>query len=77
METHPHNLANLFHQLGLPAKPQDIDAFTARHRLRAGQALHAAEFWSPAQAHFLAQAVSEDSDWSDAVDHLAVRLSGA
>ena len=75
METNPHNLTHLFHQLGLPAEPADIDAFTARHRLPTGLALCQADFWSPMQAKFLAQAVAEDSDWSDAADHLAVRLS--
>ena len=75
METNRHDLTHLFHQLGLPAEPADIDAFAARHRLPAGVALCQADFWNPVQARFLAQAVSEDSDWSDAVDHLAVRLS--
>jgi hypothetical protein len=75
METNRHDIHHLFHQLGLPAEPADIDAFAARHRLPAGLALCQAAFWNPTQARFLAQAVSEDSDWSDAADHLAVRLS--
>ncbi len=77
METSLHDLSHLFRQLGLPAEPADIDAFSARHRLRAGETLCEAAFWTPVQAHFLAQAMAQDSDWSDAADHLAVRLSQA
>jgi hypothetical protein len=36
--------------------------------------LHA-PFWTPAQAAFLQQAVAQDSEWTTAVDELAVRLS--
>ena len=75
METHAHNLTNLFLQLGLPSGAPDIDAFVARHRLAAGVSLCQASFWSPAQAQFLAQAIREDSDWSEAADQLAVLLS--
>ncbi len=75
METLPHNLTNLFLQLGLPSSAPDIDAFVAHHRLTAGVSLCKAPFWSPAQAQFLTQAIREDSDWSEAVDQLAVLLS--
>jgi len=75
METLPHNLTNLFLQLGLPSSALDIDAFVARHRLTEGVSLCQAPFWNPAQAQFLTQAIREDSDWSEAVDQLAVLLS--
>lgn len=75
METHAHNLTNLFLQLGLPSQPSDIDAFTARHRLNAGVLLCDAPFWTTVQAQFLHDAIREDSDWAEAADELATRLS--
>lgn len=74
METNPHNMSNLFRQLGLPDEQRDIDAFVHTHRLQAHTALAEAPFWSAAQARFLTQSLAEDSDWSEVVDELAVRL---
>lgn len=75
METNPHDLRNLFAQLGLSGEKRDIDAFVRGHRLKAGTTLMDAPFWSPVQARFLRQALADDSDWSAAADELAVRLS--
>lgn len=75
METNRHDLSRLFLQLGLSGGPGDIDTFVAGHRLKAGSAMPEALFWTPMQAKFLAQALADDSDWSAAVDQLAVRLS--
>ncbi|MDD5336646.1 MAG: DUF2789 family protein [Rhodoferax sp.] len=75
VETNPHDLSRLLLQLGLPGGRGDIDTFVAKHRLRAGSAMPEASFWTPVQAKFLAQALADDSDWSAAVDELAVRLS--
>lgn len=75
MDTNPHNLPNLFKQLGLPGQATDIDAFIATHRLPQGTALADAAFWTPEQAAFLKQSLADDSDWSEVVDELATRLS--
>ncbi len=75
METHAHDLPNLFRQLGLPGGPHDIDAFVQGHRLAPGVPLPRAPFWNPAQAAFLAQCLADDSDWAEAADELARRLS--
>lgn len=75
METNPHNLQNLFRQLGLPGSPAEIDAFILAHRLPVGVALVEAAFWTSAQAAFLKQALEDDSDWAEAVDELAQRLA--
>lgn len=75
METHKHDLSHLFRQLGYSGAPQDIDEFVAQHRLKKGEALADAAFWTPAQAHFLRRALAEDSDWSEVVDQLSVRLT--
>ncbi|MDE2418277.1 MAG: DUF2789 domain-containing protein [Burkholderiales bacterium] len=75
METNLHNLANLFKQLGLPSEPSAIDAFVSRHKLDPGVSLCKAPFWSASQAQFLTQAIANDSDWAEAADDLAVRLS--
>ena len=75
MDTNPHNLPNLFKQLGLPGQAADIDAFIATHRLPQGTALVDAAFWTPGQAAFLKQSLADDSDWSEVVDELATRLS--
>lgn len=75
METHKHDLSNLFRQLGHSGEAQDIDTFVAGHRLGAGVALAEAPFWTPVQAKFLVQAIAEDSDWAAAADALALRLA--
>lgn len=76
METHKHDQSHLFRQLGLSGNPADIDLFIAQHRLEKGVALTEATFWTPAQSHFLRKALAEDSDWSEVVDELSVRLAG-
>lgn len=74
METNPHDLRNLFAQLGLSGEKRDMDAFVRSHRLETGTAMTDAPFWSPVQAKFLGQALADDSDWSAAADELAVLL---
>lgn len=75
MEPNAHGITQLFEQLGLPSAPTDIDAFVAQHRLPPGVSLCKAPFWNLAQSQFLAQALNDDSDWAEAADALAVRLS--
>ncbi len=75
MEPGHHTLAHLFHQLGLAGDGPAIDAFVHSHRLPAGTPLSQATFWNPAQAQFLCEALAQDSDWAEAADELAVRLS--
>lgn len=75
METHKHDLSHLFRQLGYSGADKDIGDFIAAHRLAKGVALSDAAFWTPAQAHFLRRALAEDSDWSEVVDELSVRLT--
>ena len=75
METNPHDLSNLFRQLGYSGETEDMNSFISTHRLEAGTALADAVFWSPAQAHFLRCALADDSDWSEVVDELSVRLT--
>jgi hypothetical protein len=75
METTRHDLSHLFRQLGMSGDPQDIDAFISGHRLQPGVSLWQAPFWSLVQATFLSAAIADDSDWAEAVDELAARLS--
>lgn len=75
METIRHDLSHLFRQLGMSGDPKDIDAFIADHRLQPGVSLSQAPFWNKVQATFLSAAIEDDSDWSESVDELAVRLS--
>ncbi|HSH85241.1 MAG TPA: DUF2789 domain-containing protein [Guyparkeria sp.] len=70
-----HPLSELFEQLGLDASEEAIDAFIARHHPLPGEvALADAPFWNDNQRRFLREALAEDADWSDAVDHLDARL---
>ncbi|QEL65197.1 hypothetical protein OTERR_17210 [Oryzomicrobium terrae] len=76
MENAIHKLCDLFRQLGLPDDPAAIEAFIATHRpLPHGVALADAPFWSPSQAQFLREELSEDADWAELVDALALLLS--
>ena len=75
MEQTNHSLEDLFSQLGLPAAQPDIEQFVARHRPLPGEvALADAAFWSPGQAQFLREEISEDADWAEVVDQLNVML---
>jgi hypothetical protein len=75
METASHSINALFEQLGLDGGDDAIDAFISRHKpLPAQVLLQDAEFWSPAQAAFLKQALEEDADWAEIVDQLDVML---
>ena len=75
MDTSNHyTMQALFDQLGLASSAQHISQFIKRHTLFNGQRIEEAEFWSPAQASFLREAILEDSDWAELVDHLDAEL---
>jgi hypothetical protein len=75
METLPHDMRNLFAQLGLPDDAAAIERFIATHGpLRADVPLAEAPFWSPAQAAFLRESLLVDADWAEAIDLLNEEL---
>ena len=75
METSAHDLNALFAQLGLDHSDEAIEAFLKKQpRLSQVTLLHEASFWNPAQAAFLKEAVEEDAEWADAVNHLDTLL---
>jgi hypothetical protein len=75
MDTSRHDLTTLFEQLGLDGDAGAIDAFVAVHRpLAAGMTLADAPFWNAGQRAFLAEALADDSDWTELVDALDVLL---
>lgn len=75
MEKPVYRFRDLFAQLGLPNRDQDILQFIANHRpLDRGIDLPDAPFWSPAQASFLREALEQDSSWSELVDQLNAAL---
>ncbi len=70
MDTSSHTLEALFAQLGLDDSPEAIAGFVRRNALTSDVLLHRGEFWTPAQAQFIRDAMREDSDWAEAVDQL-------
>lgn len=75
METPIHALSDLFCQLGLPEDGSSIEQFIATHRpLPAHILLPEATFWTPSQAQFLREEVSNDADWAEIIDMLDCRL---
>jgi Protein of unknown function (DUF2789) len=75
MDTSSHDIHALFLQLGLPNGAEDVDEFIELHRpLDPEIRLEQAEFWAPAQVSFLREAITDDSDWCEAVDELNSRL---
>ena len=75
MESPDHSLNALFDQLGLDSSDQAIERFlAAQATLPAGVALHEAPCWNAAQASFLKEAIEEDADWAEVVDHLDALL---
>jgi len=80
MEYGFHPFHELFKQLGLDNGPVAIEAFLRTHApIPPAVTLPDAPFWSPAQAAFLRDALSADSDWAEVVDALnaALRLESA
>ncbi len=75
MEAPIHSLKALFEQLGLPSSDDEIQAFVQAHQaLTLTTSLSDADFWTPSQAAFLAEAIAEDADWSRIVDELDLLL---
>jgi hypothetical protein len=75
MEPTTHSLQDLFLQLGLPSGRSEIDQFVAAHRPLANSIeLADASFWTPGQAQFLREEISDDADWAELVDQLNVML---
>jgi hypothetical protein len=65
----------LFEQLGLDGSEAAIEQFISLHKPIPGNVpLHEADFWTPAQASMLREAVTEDADWAEVVDHLDAML---
>ncbi|MDM7457105.1 MAG: DUF2789 domain-containing protein [Tepidimonas sp.] len=75
MEKLVYRFHDLFAQLGLSNRDEDILQFIANHRpLDPEVDLPDAPFWSPAQASFLREALEQDSSWSELVDQLNAAL---
>lgn len=71
MDSSNHDMGNLFLQLGLPNRQDEIHAFIEAHKgLAEDLPLAQADFWNPAQAAFLRESIEEDSDWCEIVDEL-------
>lgn len=72
--TQPH-FAALFAQLGLPDDDQSIAEFLVKHRSMAqDMRLAEAPYWTPSQAAFLREALSQDAEWALVVDQLSKAL---
>ena len=72
-----HQLGDLFAQLGLADSESGMAQFLAAHSpLPLGVALPEAPFWTAAQAAFLREALSEDSEWAEPADQLNGALRG-
>ena len=75
MNTDNLTLNALFQQLGLDDSDEAIAAFVeVNSPLPLQIALHNADIWNDAQTAFLKEAIADDSDWSNWVDHLDAML---
>lgn len=75
MDRSTHTMNALFEQLGLPSDNSSIDQFIRTHILFSQEIeLEEATFWDENQARFLKQCRKSDSDWSEVVDELNIRL---
>ena len=74
MDTSNHDMPGLFAQLGLANSETAIDNFIQNSHLPADIPLENAAFWSAGQAQFLHEAIAEDADWAEVVDHLDAQL---
>jgi hypothetical protein len=74
MDTSSHTMAALFAQLGLPNSEIAMDNFMQNNHLPMEILLESAAFWSAGQAQFIREAISQDADWAEVVDHLDAQL---
>jgi hypothetical protein len=75
MEHAIHRFSDLFAQLGLPNDAASIAGFLATHRAASASVrLPDAPFWTPAQALFLRESLSQDAEWCGVVDQLSQAL---
>lgn len=75
MEKVNPTLKDLFKQLGLPNKDEEVQSFIVRHKpLPQNMKLHEAPCWTSAQSAFLEEIISNDSDWSYLADELDTQL---
>ena len=74
MDTSIHTMAALFAQLGLPNSEIAMDNFMQNNHLPMEIPLESAAFWSAGQAQFIQEAISQDADWAEVVDHLDAQL---
>lgn len=75
MEHPDHPFSELFEQLGLASDPASIKRFIERHApLPEEIPLADAAWWNEGQAEFLREALDEDADWAEVVDHLDASL---
>jgi len=74
MDTSSHTMQTLFAQLGLPNSDIAMDNFMQNNHLPAEIPLERAAFWSAGQAQFIREAITQDADWAEVVDHLDAQL---
>jgi hypothetical protein len=74
MEAPFHSLNNLFLQLGLAHDQQAIEQFIATNKLNDNEKIEEAAYWTPSQAAFINECLTEDSDWAEVVDQLNALL---
>ena len=74
MDTTPIDLSHLFAQLGLENNQQAIDSFIASHSIADDIVISQAHFWTSSQRAFLIEALEDDANWSDLIDHLDTLL---
>lgn len=78
MEHPDHPFTELFEQLGLASDPASIKRFIERNGpLPDDVELPDAPCWNEGQAEFLREALEEDADWAEVVDHLNASLRKA
>lgn len=70
MDTTPQDLSHLFDQLGIDSSEENIDKFIADNQIPKNVLISQAGFWSESQKSFLREAIDEDAQWSELIDHL-------
>lgn len=75
MEHPDHPFTELFEQLGLASEPSAIQRFIERNSpIPENVELPDAPCWNEGQAEFLREAIEDDADWAEVVDHLNASL---
>ncbi|KFZ37196.1 hypothetical protein HR45_12355 [Shewanella mangrovi] len=70
MDTVIPDFTSLFAQLGLDNDDRAIEQFIDTHKLPANVRIAEAPYWNTSQRLFFEEAITQDAQWAETIEHL-------